>query len=119
MTAGRVQLGIAFGVTSHSTTVPVLPAGSSVRTTNHPFCSGMGPYDVRLTTRYDENELSGSLFSTLHEAGHGSYDQGLRKERYGLPTGEAVSLGIHESQSRMWENFVGRSRSFWKFFMIE
>ncbi len=85
-------------------------------TTNHPFCSGMGPYDVRLTTRYDQQNLSGSLFSTLHEAGHGIYDQGLRKEHYGLPTGEAVSLGIHESQSRMWENFVGRSRAFWKFF---
>ena len=76
----------------------------------------MGPCDVRLTTRYDENFLPGSLFSTLHEAGHGIYDQGLPKERYGLPTGEAVSLGIHESQSRMWENLVGRSRAFWKFF---
>ncbi len=85
-------------------------------TTNHPFCAGMGPYDVRLTTRYDAQNLSGSLFSTLHEAGHGIYDQGLRKEHYGLPTGEAVSLGIHESQSRMWENLVGRSHAFWEFF---
>jgi len=85
-------------------------------TTNHPFCAGMGPCDVRLTTRYDEHFLPGSLFSTLHEAGHGIYDQGLREERYGLPTGEAVSLGIHESQSRMWENLVGRSRAFWEFF---
>jgi carboxypeptidase Taq len=85
-------------------------------TTNHPFCSGLGPCDVRLTTRYDENFLPGSLFSTLHEAGHGIYDQGLRPDRYGLPTGEAVSLGIHESQSRMWENLVGRSRAFWEFF---
>ncbi len=85
-------------------------------TTNHPFCAGMGPYDVRLTTRYDVETLAGSLFSTLHEAGHGIYDQGLRKEHYGLPTGEAVSLGIHESQSRMWENLVGRSHAFWEFF---
>ncbi|HEX4412827.1 MAG TPA: carboxypeptidase M32 [Lacipirellulaceae bacterium] len=85
-------------------------------TTNHPFCAGMGPYDVRLTTRYDPENLSGSLFSTLHEAGHGIYDQGLRKEHYGLPTGDAVSLGIHESQSRMWENLVGRSYAFWEFF---
>jgi carboxypeptidase Taq len=85
-------------------------------TTNHPFCAGMGPCDVRLTTRYDENFLPGSLFSTLHEAGHGIYDQGLREEHYGLPTGEAVSLGIHESQSRMWENLVARSRAFWEFF---
>jgi carboxypeptidase Taq len=85
-------------------------------TTDHPFCAGMGPCDIRLTTRYDENFLPGSLFSTLHEAGHGIYEQGLREERYGLPTGEAVSLGIHESQSRMWENLVGRSRAFWDYF---
>jgi carboxypeptidase Taq len=84
--------------------------------TDHPFCAGMGPRDVRLTTRYEENFLPGALFSTLHEAGHGIYEQGLPTDRYGLPTGEAVSLGIHESQSRMWENFVGRSRAFWEHF---
>jgi carboxypeptidase Taq len=84
--------------------------------TNHPFCAGMGPRDVRLTTRYDEQSLDGSFFSTLHEAGHGIYEQGLPAGRYGLPTGEAVSLGIHESQSRMWENLVGRSRAFWQHF---
>jgi carboxypeptidase Taq len=82
--------------------------------TNHPFCAGLGPNDTRLTTRYDEHDFSGGLFSILHEAGHGIYDQGLRKESYGLPTGEAVSLGVHESQSRMWENLVGRSRGFWE-----
>jgi carboxypeptidase Taq len=87
--------------------------------TNHPFCSGMGPRDVRLTTRYDEKSLDGSLFSTLHEAGHGIYEQGLPANRYGLPTGGAVSLGIHESQSRMWENLVGRSRAFWEHFYPE
>ncbi len=87
--------------------------------TNHPFCGGAGPRDVRLTTRYDEDTLSGSLFSTLHEAGHGIYEQGLPADRYGLPTGEAVSLGIHESQSRMWENLVGRSRAFWEYFYPE
>ncbi len=84
--------------------------------TDHPFCSDMGPRDVRLTTRYDENFLPGALFSTLHEAGHGIYEQGLPPDRYGLPTGQAVSMGIHESQSRMWENFVGRSRPFWEHF---
>jgi carboxypeptidase Taq len=83
--------------------------------TDHPFCGGAGPQDVRLTTRYDDT-LSGALFSTLHEAGHGIYEQGLPADRYGLPTGEAVSLGIHESQSRMWENFVGRSRPYWEYF---
>lgn len=84
--------------------------------TDHPFCTEIGPHDVRLTTRYDEHFLPGALFSTLHEAGHGIYEQGLPAERYGLPTGQAVSLGIHESQSRLWENFVGRSRAFWEYF---
>jgi carboxypeptidase Taq len=84
--------------------------------TDHPFCAGLGPNDTRLTTRYDEHDFSGGLFSILHEAGHGIYDQGLPKESYGLPTGEAVSLGVHESQSRMWENLVGRSRGFWEHF---
>ncbi len=87
--------------------------------TDHPFCSGAGPHDVRLSTRYDESSLDGSLFSTLHEAGHGIYEQGLPADRYGLPTGDAVSLGIHESQSRMWENWVGRSRAFWEHFYPE
>jgi carboxypeptidase Taq len=84
--------------------------------TDHPFCAGLGPGDVRLTTRYDEHAFSDGFFSILHEAGHGIYDQGLPREFYGLPTGEYVSLGIHESQSRMWENQVGRSRAFWEFF---
>jgi carboxypeptidase Taq len=84
--------------------------------TNHPFCCGVGPCDTRLTTRYNEHDFSGGLFSILHEAGHGIYDQGLPKENYGLPTGEAVSLGVHESQSRLWENLVGRSRGFWQHF---
>ncbi len=65
------------------------------------------------------SSLDGSFFSTLHEAGHGIYEQGLPADRYGLPTGEAVSLGIHESQSRMWENLVGRSRAFWEYFYPE
>lgn len=84
--------------------------------TDHPFCSGLGPGDVRLTTRYDEHAFSDGFFSILHEAGHGIYDQGLPREFFGLPTGEYVSLGIHESQSRMWENQVGRSRAFWQYF---
>ena len=84
--------------------------------TAHPFCGGAGPRDVRLTTRYDETDFAGGFFSILHEAGHGIYEQGLPCEKYGLPTGEAVSLGIHESQSRMWENLVGRSRAFWDHF---
>ncbi len=83
----------------------------------HPFCSGVGPGDTRLTTRYDERDVGNSFFSTLHEAGHGMYEQGLPKAQYfGTGCGESVSLGIHESQSRMWENLVGRSRPFWEFF---
>jgi carboxypeptidase Taq len=87
--------------------------------TNHPFCSTSGPRDVRLTTRYFEDFFPSALFSTMHEAGHGIYEQGLQADEYGLPTGDAVSLGIHESQSRMWENLVGRSRPFWEHFFPE
>jgi carboxypeptidase Taq len=83
-------------------------------TTTHPFCGGAGPGDVRLTTRYNPADFADGFFSILHEAGHGMYEQGLPREHFGLPTGEAVSLGIHESQSRMWENQVGRSRAFWE-----
>ena len=83
--------------------------------THHPFCSSMGPHDCRITTRYDERFFSGAFFGTLHEAGHGMYDQGLRTEQYGLPPGTYLSLGIHESQSRMWENLVGRSLPFWQY----
>ena len=84
--------------------------------THHPFCSGLGPHDCRITTRYDEHFFPGAFFGILHEAGHGLYDQGLRTEQFGLPPGSYVSLGIHESQSRMWENLVGRSRAFWRHF---
>lgn len=82
----------------------------------HPFCSGFGPGDCRLTTRYDEHHFPGSFFGTLHEAGHGIYEQGLDKQAFGTALGETVSLGIHESQSRMWENLVGRSPAFWQHF---
>ncbi|MBI1302456.1 MAG: carboxypeptidase M32 [Phycisphaera sp.] len=79
----------------------------------HPFCSGTHCNDVRLTTRYNERCVNDALGSTMHEAGHGIYEQGLPFARVGTPIGESVSLGIHESQSRMWENQVGRSRAFW------
>lgn len=80
--------------------------------TTHPFCSELGPNDCRITTRYNERFFNEAFFGVLHEAGHGIYDQGLRTDQYGLPLGEAVSHGIHESQSRLWENFVARSRAF-------
>jgi carboxypeptidase Taq len=84
--------------------------------TDHPFCSGIGPNDCRITTRYDERFFNSAFFGILHEAGHGIYDQGLRADQFGLPPGNYISLGIHESQSRMWENLVGRSRPFWQHF---
>ncbi len=82
--------------------------------TAHPFCTTLGPADVRLTTRYDEADFTSSLFGILHEAGHGLYEQGLPGDDAHLPSGSSVSLGIHESQSRLWENHVGRSRPFWE-----
>lgn len=84
--------------------------------TDHPFCTQMGPDDCRITTRYDDHFFSMAFFGILHEAGHGIYEQGLRSDQYGLPPGNYISLGIHESQSRMWENLVGRSQSFWQHF---
>ena len=78
----------------------------------HPFCSGSSPNDVRLTTRYSADLMTMSLFGTIHETGHGLYEQGLPGAE-GMPVGSAISLGIHESQSRLWENMVGRSREFW------
>ena len=81
----------------------------------HPFCSGFGPGDCRLTTRYNDHHFPSAFFGVLHESGHGIYDQGLPTESFGLGIGQAVSLGIHESQSRLWENFVGRSESFWRY----
>ena len=84
--------------------------------TAHPFCSGIGPGDTRITTRYNPRHFGQAFFGILHESGHGIYDQGLDPAHFGMPRGESVSLGIHESQSRMWENLVGRSRPFWKHF---
>jgi carboxypeptidase Taq len=84
--------------------------------TAHPFCSGFGPGDCRLTTRYNPRAFNEAFFGVLHEAGHGLYEQGLPAEHYGTPLGTAASLGIHESQSRLWENQVGRGRPFWDHF---
>ncbi len=80
----------------------------------HPFCSGIGPGDCRLTTRFHEDNVMDALSSTMHEAGHGIYEQNLDSAHFGTPCGDSVSLGIHESQSRGWENIVGRSRPFWE-----
>lgn len=81
----------------------------------HPFSIGFHPDDVRITTRYDEYDVLSALMASLHEAGHGMYEQGLSRDHFGTPLGESASMGIHESQSRLWENMVGRSRPFWEF----
>lgn len=83
----------------------------------HPFCSGTSRDDVRLTTRYSAEWLPSSLFGTIHETGHGLYEQGLPADAVGTPAGSSASLGIHESQSRMWENMVGRSKAFWTHYL--
>ncbi|HEY2931721.1 MAG TPA: carboxypeptidase M32 [Acidobacteriota bacterium] len=88
--------------------------GGRMDVSPHPFCSGNGPTDVRITTRYNENDFLVSLFGIIHEAGHALYEQGLDVSRFGTPLCDTVSLGIHESQSRLWENLVGRSREFWE-----
>ena len=80
----------------------------------HPFCGGSHCDDVRMTTRFHDAMMTDALGSTMHEAGHAIYEQGLRFDHVGTPMGSAVSLGIHESQSRMWENQVGRSEAFWE-----
>ena len=80
----------------------------------HPFTINFSSRDVRVTTRIDENNLSEMIWSCIHEGGHALYEQGLPEAEYGLPLSEAVSLGIHESQSRLWENNVGRSHQYWK-----
>lgn len=78
----------------------------------HPFSSGQHPKDVRLTTDLEEGSLTG-LFSTLHEGGHGLYEQGFSEAHHRTPLANAPSMGLHESQSRLWENLVGRGRAFW------
>ncbi|MFB6091953.1 MAG: carboxypeptidase M32 [Haloquadratum sp.] len=82
-------------------------------TAPHPFSSGT-TFDARVTTRFDESDPLGSLLSTVHEFGHATYTLGLPDEHYGTPLGEDRDLSVQESQSRLWENHVGRSRAFWE-----
>ena len=80
----------------------------------HPFTTAFAPGDVRITTRYDESALPSALFSTIHEGGHALYEQGIDPDLARTPLADGASLGVHESQSRLWENHVGRSRPFWR-----
>ncbi len=90
--------------------------GGRLDTVIHPFCIGIGPGDVRITTRYTQHFFNEGFFGILHEVGHGLYEQGLPAAAFGTPLGDAVGMGIHESQSRLWENFVGRGLPFWRHF---
>jgi carboxypeptidase Taq len=81
----------------------------------HPFTINFSPEDVRVTTRVDENDLANMTWSCIHEGGHALYEQGLPSEQYGLPLGTHLTVGIHESQSRLWENHIGRSLKYWEF----
>ena len=80
----------------------------------HPFSAGLWPGDTRFTTRFDEKDPFSCLYAVMHETGHALYEQGLSPEHSFTPRGDAVSLGVHESQSRFWENQIGRTPSFWK-----
>jgi carboxypeptidase Taq len=86
---------------------------------SHPFTINLSNKDVRITTRYDENEFRGALFSTIHEGGHAIYEQNIPEELKGTGLATGVSMGIHESQSRYYENILGRSREFWEYFYPE
>ncbi|MBM3981642.1 MAG: carboxypeptidase M32 [Planctomycetes bacterium] len=101
--AAAVAIGFDFGA-------------GRLDTTAHPFCSGFGPGDCRITTRYNPHFFNEAFFGVLHETGHAMYEQGLPAAHFGTPLGAACSFGIHESQSRLWENQVGRGRPFWDHF---
>ena len=82
----------------------------------HPFCTTIGPGDVRIALRYFPNNFNRGFLAVVHEVGHALYEQGLDPTHYGTPMSKAVSLGVHESQSRLWENYVGRGEGFWRYF---
>jgi carboxypeptidase Taq len=88
------------------------PAAWRIDTAVHPFATSFGAHDVRITTRWDETFFPGALYSAMHECGHGLYEAGIAPSLQRTPLGHAESLGLHESQSRLWENMVGRSRPF-------
>ncbi len=96
--------------------LPLDPKHSRLDLSSHPFSLALHPLDSRITTRLIPNAFISNIFSILHEAGHSLYETGLPLEYFGTPLCEAVSLTIHESQSRFWETFIGRSKSFWKYF---
>lgn len=107
------QLKIAQELLKH---LPIEPEFSRLDLSSHPFSIAMHPHDSRITTRILPNAFLSNIFSVLHEVGHSLYEMGLPPEHWGTPLGEAVSLSIHESQSRFWETLIGRSFAFWERF---
>ncbi len=107
---GQRQLGLAI-----TEALGFDYAAGRLDISTHPFTSGTCAQDIRLTTRYDPKLPFQSLMGTIHEAGHGMYDQGIALEHEGTPLGATVSLGIHESQSRFFENNIGRNSAFWSY----
>ncbi len=95
-----------------ATAIGFSPENGRIDASAHPFMTNIGPRDMRITTRYDALNYLSSLFSILHEAGHAMYELGFKPEHAGVPMGQAISMGIHESQSRLLENIIGRSREF-------
>lgn len=83
-----------------------------IDTSEHPFSTGIHPTDSRITIRHNFDDLLDQVMSALHEAGHGMYEMGLERQHFGTPLAEAASLSIHESQSRLWETVIGRSKHF-------
>ncbi|MCF8564011.1 carboxypeptidase M32 [Alicyclobacillus tolerans] len=83
--------------------------------TVHPFETTINRYDVRVTTKFLPDEMRSAIFSTIHEGGHALYEQGISPDLIGTPLADGASMGIHESQSRFWENMIGRSREFWEY----
>jgi carboxypeptidase Taq len=96
--------------------LPADAAYTRLDLSNHPFSTALHPHDSRITTRFLPNHFMSNLFSILHESGHSFYEMGLPLDTWGTPLSEAVSLSVHESQSRWWETLIGRSYPFWKFF---
>ncbi len=96
--------------------LPIEPTYTRLDLSNHPFSLALHPHDSRITTRILPNHFLSNIFSILHESGHSLYEMGLSLETWGTPLSEPVSLSVHESQSRWWECFIGRSFPFWKFF---
>ncbi len=81
----------------------------------HPFSTKIAPGDARITTRFDETDFTKAFFGAIHETGHALYSLGCPEEHFGTPRGSSISLGVHESQSRLWENMAARTRGFWEY----